>query len=64
MSRMNEGKLDVFGDTCIDYADNIDVLESHNAIAHGGFLKLSASQNNISVLSIPRFCNHFKVTQN
>ena len=56
MSRMNEGELTVFGDTCVDCIDNVDnveiVIESRKNIDHDGTLKLSSIQRNISVLSI------------
>ena len=50
MSGMNEGKLNVFGDTCVDYVDNVVAIKSHGNIDHDGFVKLSSIQNNIHVL--------------
>ena len=51
MSGMNEGKLTVFGDTCVDYVDNKEVaIKSHSEIDHNGFPKLFPIPHNISVL--------------
>ena len=46
MSGMNEGKLDVFGDTVnVNNVDNSNAVKSHDN-AHGGFVNLFASQIN------------------